>query len=66
MRICKAYIVFDRNGDEIALLKAKSLADAENKVETYTNERAFNFTIQPTEVNADAETFGWYDSPRRG
>lgn len=59
-KICKAYLVYDSNGDEIALLKAKSMADAENQVETYMNERVFNFFISATEVNADKEKFGWH------
>lgn len=64
MRIARAYIVYNNKGEEIALLRAKSMADAENQVETYTNERAFNFIVSETEVNADKETFGWHKTPR--
>ena len=59
-KICKAYIVYDSNGDEIALLKAKSMQDAEDEVVAYTNERAFNFCIEATEVAEKKVKFGWH------
>lgn len=64
MKIVKAYLVYNYKGEEIALLKAKTMAKAEELVEAHTNDRAFNYFISETEVNADAEEFGWYENPR--
>lgn len=60
MKITKAYIVYGQDGDEIALLKARSMAQAEKLVaDRFGPEAVFNHFISETEVNAEVETFGW-------
>lgn len=63
MRLARAYIVYYL-GAEVGLIKARSLQDAEDKASAYFNTRAFNLHIQPTEVDADKEEFGWYKTQR--
>lgn len=60
MRIAKAYIVYGKDGEEIALLKAKTMAQAEKLVVERLGKPDFpTYHIAATEVDADSETFGW-------
>lgn len=70
MRITKAYIVYGKDGEEIALLKAKDMYQAERIVRDRFGKSAPvwklpvgypmpEYFISQTEVDADTETFGW-------